>query len=89
MNHGLDALAPGEPHVAGDRHETAGTGINGINVEHFGRLLAVQPARFGAFGPPRLEITGLNAPDDGGQLALRNLSLTIHAGSRRYRWCLR
>jgi general nucleoside transport system ATP-binding protein len=42
--------------------------------------LMVQPARSGAFGPPRLEITGLNALDDGGRPAVRNLSLTIHAG---------
>jgi simple sugar transport system ATP-binding protein len=42
--------------------------------------LTVQPARSGAFGPPRLEIAGLDALDDGGQPAVRNLSLTIHAG---------
>ena len=42
--------------------------------------LTVQPARSGAFGPPRLEIEKLNALDDGGQPAVQNLSLTIHAG---------
>jgi general nucleoside transport system ATP-binding protein len=42
--------------------------------------LTVQPARSGAFGPPRLEIAGLNALDDAGQPAVRDLSLSIHAG---------
>src|SRR6202050_987058 len=42
--------------------------------------LTVQPGRSGAFGPPRLQIAGLAALDDGGQPAVRDLSLTIHAG---------
>jgi len=42
--------------------------------------LTVQPGRAGAFGSPRLEIAGLDALDDGGQPAVRDLSLTIHAG---------
>jgi simple sugar transport system ATP-binding protein len=42
--------------------------------------LTVQPARSGTFGPPRLEIAALNALDDGGQPAVRDLSLAIHAG---------
>jgi len=42
--------------------------------------LTVQPGRSGAFGPPRLEIEGLAALDDGGQPAVRDLSLTIRAG---------
>jgi hypothetical protein len=39
MYYGRDALAPGGPDIAHDRHETAGVGINGIDVEHLGRLL--------------------------------------------------
>jgi simple sugar transport system ATP-binding protein len=42
--------------------------------------LTVQPARSAALGSPRLEIGGLNALDDGGQPAVRNISLTVHAG---------
>jgi simple sugar transport system ATP-binding protein len=42
--------------------------------------LTVQPARSGEFGIPRLHIAGLNALDDGGQLALQNVSLTIRGG---------
>src|SRR6202040_2789484 len=41
--------------------------------------LTVQPGRAGEFGPPRLEIAGLGALDDGGQPAVRDLSLTIRA----------
>src|SRR6202051_739904 len=39
----------------------------------------VQPGRSGAFGRPRLEISGLAALDDGGQPAVRDLSLSIRA----------
>src|ERR1700682_3356150 len=42
--------------------------------------LTVQPGRAGAFGAPRLEISKLEARDDGGQPAVRDLSLTIRAG---------
>src|SRR6201985_2814699 len=35
--------------------------------------LTVQPARSGTFGPPRLEIAALQALDDGGQPAVRDL----------------
>jgi general nucleoside transport system ATP-binding protein len=42
--------------------------------------LTVQPARAAALGAPRIEIAGLDALDDGGQPAVRNLSLTVHAG---------
>ena len=42
--------------------------------------LTVQPARAGKFGNPRLEIAKLNALDDGGQPAIRDLSLAIRAG---------
>jgi general nucleoside transport system ATP-binding protein len=42
--------------------------------------LTVQPARSGTFGAPRLEIAGLNALDDGGEPAVRDLSLNIRAG---------
>ncbi len=42
--------------------------------------LTVQPGRAGAFGAPRLEIAKLDALDDGGQSAVRDLSLTIRAG---------
>src|SRR5262252_448937 len=39
MDHRRDALAPSRPHVARDSHETAGIGVNGIDVEHLGRPL--------------------------------------------------
>jgi general nucleoside transport system ATP-binding protein len=42
--------------------------------------LTVQPARSSTFGAPQLEISGLNALDDGGELAIRDLSLSICAG---------
>jgi general nucleoside transport system ATP-binding protein len=42
--------------------------------------LTVQPARSGAFGETRLEINGLDALDDDGQPAVRDLSLAIRAG---------
>ena len=42
--------------------------------------LTVQPPRAGTFGVPRLEITALNARDDGGQPAVRDLSLNVRAG---------
>jgi general nucleoside transport system ATP-binding protein len=42
--------------------------------------LTVQPGRAGAFGAPRLEISKLAARDDGGQPAVRDLSLTIRSG---------
>ncbi|HVZ54510.1 MAG TPA: ATP-binding cassette domain-containing protein, partial [Pseudolabrys sp.] len=42
--------------------------------------LTVQPARSGEFGIPRLHIAKLNALDDAGQPALRDLSLTIRGG---------
>src|SRR5579862_2576119 len=38
--------------------------------------LTVQPGRSGAFGRPRLEISGLDALDDSGQPAVRDLSLS-------------
>jgi simple sugar transport system ATP-binding protein len=42
--------------------------------------LTVQPARAGTFGPARLEIDRLQARDDGGQPAVRDLTLSIRAG---------
>jgi simple sugar transport system ATP-binding protein len=42
--------------------------------------LTVQPARAGSFGAPRLEIAKLDALDDGGQPAVRDVSLSIRAG---------
>src|SRR5579862_3411541 len=42
--------------------------------------LTVQPGRSGAFGRPRLEISGLDALDDSGQPAVRDLSLSIRGG---------
>jgi ABC-type uncharacterized transport system ATPase subunit len=42
--------------------------------------LTVQPARASEFGAPRLHISKLNALDDAGQPALRNLSLSIRGG---------
>src|SRR5579862_8118458 len=42
--------------------------------------LTVQPPRTGKFGAPRIEIEKLNALDDGGQPAVRNVSLSIRGG---------
>ena len=42
--------------------------------------LTVQPGRAGAFGAPRLEISKLEARDDGGQPAVQDVSLTIRSG---------
>jgi ABC-type uncharacterized transport system ATPase subunit len=42
--------------------------------------LTVQPARAGVSGASRLSITGLNALDDAGLPAVRDLSLTVRAG---------
>src|ERR1700724_2650891 len=42
--------------------------------------LTIPPARVGAAGVPRLAIDGLNALDDGGLPAVRDLSLTICRG---------
>ncbi len=42
--------------------------------------LTVKPPRAGTFGKPRLEFENLTALDDGGQIALRNASLTISGG---------
>ena len=42
--------------------------------------LTVQPPRTGEFGPPRLDIQQLNALDDGGQPAVRDVSLSIRGG---------
>jgi len=42
--------------------------------------LTVQPPRTGEFGAPRLDIDKLNALDDGGQPAVRNVSLSIRGG---------
>jgi simple sugar transport system ATP-binding protein len=42
--------------------------------------LTKQPARSGEFGAPRLEIAGLSAPDDAGELALHAVSLSVRAG---------
>ena len=42
--------------------------------------LTVQPARTGEFGAPRLDIKKLNALDDGGQPAVRDVSLSIRGG---------
>jgi general nucleoside transport system ATP-binding protein len=42
--------------------------------------LTVKPARAGEFGVPRLHISKLNALDDAGQPALRDLSLSIRGG---------
>ncbi len=40
----------------------------------------MQPARTGEFGAPRLDIEKLNALDDGGQPAVRDVSLSIRGG---------
>jgi general nucleoside transport system ATP-binding protein len=42
--------------------------------------LTVQPPRSGEFGAPRLNIEKLNALDDGGQPAVRDVSLSIRGG---------
>ena len=42
--------------------------------------LTVQPARTGEFGVPRLDIENLAALDDGGQPAVRGVSLSIRSG---------
>jgi simple sugar transport system ATP-binding protein len=42
--------------------------------------LTVQPARVSVSGAPRLAITRLNALDDAGQPAVRDISLTLHVG---------
>ena len=42
--------------------------------------LTVQPPRTGEYGAPRLNIEKLNALDDGGQPAVRDISLTIRGG---------
>ena len=42
--------------------------------------LAVQPARVGEAGPPRLEIRALQVSDDAGQPAVRDLSLSVRGG---------
>ena len=42
--------------------------------------LTVQPARTGRFGEPRLDIARLNALDDAGQTAVRDVSLSVRAG---------
>jgi len=42
--------------------------------------LTVQPARTGEFGAPRLEIKQLNALDDSGQPAVRDVSLSVRGG---------
>src|SRR5262249_14768483 len=42
--------------------------------------LTVQPARIGEFGAPRLDVEKLAALDDAGQLAVRDLSLSIRGG---------
>jgi ABC-type uncharacterized transport system ATPase subunit len=42
--------------------------------------LTVQPARAGEFGPPKLAINGLNALDDAGQPAVRDVTLSIRGG---------
>jgi len=42
--------------------------------------LTVQPARAGEFGAPRLDIKNLNAFDDAGQPAVRNVSMSVRGG---------
>jgi simple sugar transport system ATP-binding protein len=42
--------------------------------------LTVQPARAGEFGSPKLEISKLNALDDTGQPAVRDVTLSIRGG---------
>jgi simple sugar transport system ATP-binding protein len=42
--------------------------------------LTVQPARTGHFGTPRLDIAKLNALDDAGQTAVRDVSLSVRGG---------
>src|SRR6201986_5020597 len=42
--------------------------------------LTVQPPRSGEFGAPRLNIEKLNALDDGGQAAVRDVSLSVRGG---------
>jgi general nucleoside transport system ATP-binding protein len=43
-------------------------------------VLTVQPARAGEFSAPKLKISGLNALDDAGRPAVRNVSLSIRGG---------
>ncbi len=42
--------------------------------------LTLQPARAGEFGAPKLAINGLNALDDAGQPAVRDVTLSIRGG---------
>ncbi len=42
--------------------------------------LTVQPARTGQFGEPRLDIAKLDALDDAGQAAVRDVSLSVRGG---------
>jgi ABC-type uncharacterized transport system ATPase subunit len=69
------------------RGKLAGTGrVSELTPDAMARTmigaeeLTVQPARSGEFGIPRLHITKLNALDDAGQPALRDMSLSIRGG---------
>jgi simple sugar transport system ATP-binding protein len=69
------------------RGKLAGTGrVSELTPDAMARMmigaeeLTVQPGRAGEFGIPRLHITRLNALDDAGQPALRDVSLTIRGG---------
>jgi general nucleoside transport system ATP-binding protein len=69
------------------RGKLAGQGhVNSLNPDKMARAmigaeqLTVQPARAGEFGPPKLEISKLNALDDTGQPAVRNVTMSIRSG---------
>jgi ABC-type uncharacterized transport system ATPase subunit len=69
------------------RGKLAGQGrVNELSPDAMARTmigaeeLTVQPARTGEYGAPRLDIEKLNALDDGGQPAVRDVSLSIRGG---------
>jgi general nucleoside transport system ATP-binding protein len=69
------------------RGRVAGEGcVTDLTPDHMARTmigaeqLTVAPARVGEFGAPRLEIIGLTALDDAGQVAVNALSLAVGAG---------
>jgi len=69
------------------RGKLAGQGhVKDLNPDAMARAmigaeeLTVQPPRTGEFGAPRLDIENLHALDDGGQPAVRDVSLSIRGG---------
>ncbi len=69
------------------RGKLAGTGhVKDLSPDGMARTmigaeeLTVQPARAGKFGAPKLAINGLNALDDSGQPAVRDVTLSICSG---------